>query len=122
MVPFLPSRDFKVIIDPELLNQFWTNPNLGSVINTIHDLKLLENPVTVKLFTPSKERISTSFDGIVEMHIVKQDKFVPSKWLKKDNPSDFKKIENLDKQASVLLSSSFELKADCIITSNNCIV
>ncbi len=122
MIPFLPSRNFKVIIDPELLNQFWTNNYLISVISTIRDLQALDNPVSLKLFTPSKERISASFDGIVEAYIVKQSSFVPSKWIKEDKPKDFEKLESLDKQASALLSSSTELNADCIITSNRTLI
>ena len=121
-MPFLPSRDFKVIIDPELLNQFWTNSYLSSVIETIRDLRILDNPVTLELFTPSKVRISASFDGIVETYNVKQDSFVPSEWIKKDKPKDFEKLERLDQRASVLLSSSLELKADCVITSNQALI
>jgi len=122
MAPFLPSRDFKVIIDSELLNQFWTNSYLISVINTIRDLKKLDNPVTLKLFTPSKEQISRSFDGIVETYAVKQDGFMPSKWMEKEIPSDFNKFGNLDQKASDLLNSSLELKADCVVTSNQMLI
>jgi len=119
---FLPSRDFKIVIDPELLNQFWTNNYLASVINTIQDLKTLENPVVLKLFTLSKGRISTSFVDIVEACIEKQSSFVPSKWIKTDRPADFEKLERLDQKASALLSLSFELKADCVITSNQVLI
>lgn len=122
MVPFLPSRDFKVIIDSELLNQFWTNSYLISVIDTIRDLKKLDNPVSLKLFTPSKEQISRSFDGIVEAYTVRQDGFMPSKWMKEENPLDFNKFENLDQKASDLLNSSLELKADCVVTSNQTLI
>jgi len=93
-----------------------------AVIDTIHDLSILDNPVILKLFTPSEERISASFDGIVETYIVKQGSFVPSKWMKKEKPKDFEKLEHLDQQTSTLLSSSFELKADCIITSNETLI
>ncbi|MFA5315816.1 MAG: hypothetical protein WC369_00120 [Dehalococcoidales bacterium] len=122
MGPFLPARDFKVIIDSELLDQFWTNSYLAAVINTIKDLKILDNPVTIKLFTPSKDRVSASFEGIVEAYNIKQSRFVPSKWLKEDRPVDFEKLENLDKNASELFSSCAELKADCIVTSNQALI
>ena len=93
MIPFLPSRHFKIIIDSELLNQYFTNVYLHSVIDTIYDLKTLDNPVILELFTPSKEQISASFEGIVEAYSVKQINFVPSKWIKEDKPIDFKKFE-----------------------------
>jgi len=122
MIPFLPSRHFKIIIDPELLNQYFTNVYLHSVIDTIHDLKTLDNPVILELFTPSKEQISASFDGIVEAYSVKQSNFVPSKWIKEDKPIDFEKLDHLEHKTSTLLICSFELKADCIVTSNKALI
>jgi hypothetical protein len=122
MMPFLPSREFNVVIDPELLWQFFTNSYLISVKDTIRDLRQLDNPVILKLFTPSKERISASFDRIVEAYTVKQNSFVPLKWIKEDKFKDFEKLELLDQQASALLSSSLELKADCVITSNQALI